>query len=182
MSLTAVARPGILDHSLSALRYRLIAGVVDLAPLRILAARSVSWKSWRVSFHILGASHAVVLDRDGKAITELLTCSAPPEVENIVGEGLAERVSSGSICVGDLSLRTNLERFPLGNNWTLPRRFHTKDSMHMDFSTISEGCALTAICWENFEEKLIVETVHTYPEEGMGIRSHSEFEVIDAAA
>ena len=153
-------------HSIESLRYRLFLGSVDIAPLRILAFRQISWLDWLVTFTILGASHALKLTRSDETIGELLTC-APPTAE---GEPIKERRPpdngfSASVCDLQWNWRSVVE--PCGQNPVL--RSPADESLTTRFPAGLE--AVTMIGWFAGKSGLRVETVHTYPEEARLIRT-----------
>src|SRR6266487_2904128 len=88
---------------LSALQYRLVAGPVSLIPLRVLDTRRFSHSSWSVTCHILAASHAVILDRNGVTVTELLTCGDAGGEVRILTQARGDRGSF--LCAESAGLR-----------------------------------------------------------------------------
>ena len=141
----------------TALRYRLLEGRTDVAPLRILATQHFLWGHWRVTAHVLGASHAVQLESENGVFTELLTCApAPGEHAALLAldaPGLAEA------SLGVLEVRVRLWRQGLGCRLNA-------SNMTVAFPIgPSEIAPETQLAWEMSAQQLRVTSVHTYPEE-----------------
>ena len=96
----------------AALRYRLLQGAADVAPLRVLATERFFWQGWNVTAHVLGASHAFCLERSGKALTELFTCAPAPNEPQILLALDAPGISE--IRVHGINIRVRLWRQALG--------------------------------------------------------------------
>ncbi len=178
--------PG-LPQSVAALRYRVYDRPVDLAPLVVRQVRLFTWGAARVSAYILGASHALTVDLpDGQTVTELLTCLPPrgmPEstsgsalenewaIPTLVGESVNMTFAHGGICGAG-----TLTRFALADTSDrLSGAFEANDTLHEPFPARPGETAWTRVGWRREGPLLYVETIHTYPEEGTGIRSATCF-------
>ena len=71
-------------HSVDNLCYQLIEGEVSLKPLRILEQQEIAWQGRRVTFSVLGASHAVQIRLNDRCLTELLTCAPLPASPHVL--------------------------------------------------------------------------------------------------
>lgn len=172
---TTLPQPRFTPHQLNALHYRLIAGQVELQPLRILASRSLIWQDWQISLHILGASHAVCLTRGSRVLTELLTCLPPVETPDALLTLNATSDRESCIEAGGLICRVHLYPFSLSDGVSLCHTPH-ENRMTLNFpSQETASTPITSIGWLGTEEHLLIETLHTYPEEGRGLRSLTRF-------
>ena len=165
-----------MNLSASTLRYRLITGKLQLEPLRILTSRAAEWREWRVTFCILGASHAVRLERGDTSLTELLACAMPEGVANILIDitgsepQKACRIAEGILC------QVELFPFPLSEGDCLEGDFAAPDRLELAYPALNNvPTPYTRLGWCITERELTIETVHTYPEENLGIRSRSRF-------
>jgi hypothetical protein len=165
-----------MHQSAEQLAYRLIAGPADLRPLRILATCGFSWEGWQVTAHVLGASHAVELRRGRARMTELLTCVPPP---GALPSLMALSAGSEGCCEArGLRCRVQLAGFDLADGDALLGCFDAAERLDFAFPAGEAGAAVTRVGWRIDARGLAVETVHSYPEEGRGIRSFTTFERI----
>lgn len=166
-------------HRVAALRYFLLAGRPRLAPLRVLESRRMPWGRAEVTFCVLGTSHAVLVEREGARLTELLTC-APGNL----GAQIVEQRAAGSdwsLCGAVAGLRCDcrLSGFDLDGRERLRGAFADADRLSFAYGAeagVDEP--LTLIGWRTRERTLAVETLHTYPHEGRGVRSESIFRLL----
>jgi len=169
----------------SSLRYRLLRGPVALEAMRVLACRRFAWAGGDACAYVLGASHAVVLRHAGREWVEMLTCVPPPRDGSACSPLLTAAVpdTGASDVVIDLPTEgefpfrgmVRLQRFTL-----LP---HGRDALHMPLDPANclthefparDACVpRTRLGWNVSGSRLAIETVHTYPEEGCGIRSET---------
>lgn len=165
-----------MNLSASTLRYRLIEGPMQLEPLRILASRHADWGDRRITFCVLGASHAVRLEHHDGTLTELLACAAL-ECESDVRMDLAgSEPQKACRIVADLLCRVELIPFALSAGESLHGAFAASDTLEVAYPAPSHApTPYTRIGWRLSADALHVETVHTYPEENLGIRSFSHF-------
>ena len=171
-----------LKHLLSSLCYRLTDQPISLEPLRILEERKAVWGSWKVTFFALGTSHAVRLQDRDKQITELLTCVPPPEGAGYLLQANAADPVSLDAQLPGLCCNVRLEPFALTIDDALRGDFAPDSQMHIAYPTeIGErevAAPVTRIGWQIEGKHLLIQTVHTYPEEGRGVRSHTDFELM----
>lgn len=161
----------------SALRYRLVADLPDLQPLRILEQRTLPWHDGRLTFSVLGASHAVSWDTGEDRLTEMLTCHPPGrDPSPILAECAACRPITLYALSKCLSCAVEITPFSLEEGETLQGDFDGQHQLAHAFPDGPTGpTPVTRIGWLVSEARLTVETVHTYPETGQGVRSRSVF-------
>lgn len=160
-------------HHAYDLRYRVYDGSPPLEGLRVLEERTVLWGEWTVTFCVLAASHAIALRTNRKALTEILACAAPDCELPLVASarpGIAE-----GVCAAAHGLTLDA-RFWIERN-AADRLAHDVDEQL--FATYPGGAdarvPLTRIGWRCARHEMLVETLHTYPEEGRAVRSESRF-------
>jgi hypothetical protein len=166
-----------MQQSAAQLHYRLLAGETDLRPLRILASRELAWGAWTARICVLGASHAVELRRGGECLAELLTCAPPSATTASTLADLAAD-APGSACgsAHGLICRVAIEPFSLLDGDALRTPFDEACRMSVTFPAEHATAPVTRIGWRVGSEALMIETVHSYPEEGRGVRSLSLFQ------
>jgi len=142
------------------LRYRLVQGCADVAPLRVLATERFVWRAWHVTAHVLGTSHALVLQQGEVALTELFTCAPAPDEPNPL---LAlEGVGAGEVQYGNLWAQVRVWQQVLGE--PLPHAV-----LRVAFPVGLSGIApVTQLHWEA-HESLHLTSLHTYPEENTAV-------------
>ena len=166
-------------HSTSTLRYLLLSGRAPLEPLRIFESRRVPWLDHWVTFYALGTSHAILLEYGSAALTELLTCAPTAAQAHVLEQGAANVPSAVSRTFDHLSYRCRLTPFALSGHDRLPAGFTRRDQITCTYRIEGEREEpVTHIGWRRGGSTLSVETVHTYPHEGQGVRSNSTFELI----
>ncbi len=166
-------------HSVATLRYFLLEGRPRLAPLRVLDSRRVPWGRRAVTFCALGTSHAVLVERDGAALTELLTCAAGDLQARVIRQMAAGSNWSLSCTVDGLRCDCRLSRFDLAGKERLRGGYADTDRLVFGYGV--EGGSdepMTHIGWRTGDRTLSVETLHTYPHEGRGVRSESVFRIL----
>ena len=165
-------------HSASTLRFLLVDGRVRLEPLRILDCRRVKWLDHRVTFYALGTSHAILLEYGDTVLTELLTCVPTAVQTHVLEQGGAHLPYIVSRTFGSLSYRCRLTPFELRGRDGLQGGFSSEDQISFTYHAERElEEPITHIGWRGGDSTLSVETVHTYPNEGKGVRSESTFEL-----
>ena len=164
-------------HSAATLRYFLLEGRARLEPLRVFDSRSVSWQGHLVTFCVLGTSHAVVVERGEAALTELLTCAPGHRGATVLEQRAASANWSATHKIDHLRYDCRLSRFALGGDNPLRGTFAPGDRLAFTYKMEHGSEPMTRIGWRADDETLSVETVHTYPHDGVGIRSESEFRV-----
>lgn len=165
-----------MQQSVSQLSYCLLPGPTDLRPLRIIASRELTWGDWRVRIHVLGASHAVEFRRGDACLTELLTCVRPKFATPPLIGLRAEAAGSGCAVTAGLTCSVRLAPFCLDGGDDLAHGFNEACRMDVAFPSADNGPApVTRVGWRKNGRILVIETVHSYPEENCGVRSESTF-------
>jgi hypothetical protein len=154
----------------------LLSGPVDLREFRILDTRRITWCGWDVSLYALGVSHAVQLCRAGEELTELLSC-APARLIN--GGAVLSTAACGRwemrTTVFDLEYGCRLLPLPITDTMGRDGRpGELEFEVHYPLQA-GHGTPLTRIGWRTEPHKLLVRTLHTYPEEGQAVVSESYF-------
>lgn len=150
--------------------------MADLGPLRIFDSRRTQWRGRRVSFYVLGASHAACIEADGRAaIFELLSCVPVRGANEVLAASQLTAPRAVSAVLDDLTYRCELRPFAL-DTWTDPlaQAYPPVSQMRVAYEPPTGGVPtpLTCVAWRTGRE-LAIETIHTYPEENLGIHSHS---------
>jgi hypothetical protein len=166
-------------HSAATLHYFLLEGRVRLEPLRVFDSRRVEWQRRVVTFCALGTSHAVLVELGDTALTELLTCA----VGDLEARVLEQRAASAD-CVISRTIDTlrydcRLSPFELDGGDRLRGAFSSADQLTFTYG-VDHGAEapMTRIGWRTDDATLSVETLHTYPHEGRGVRSESTFRLV----
>ena len=167
----------LASHPSSDLRYRLVNGRISLAPMIVLASRTISWGEWSVSFYVLGASHAMCLRRGHRQITEILSCASPPAYRQMIaefeiGNGIASTIALRDISVSfqiKTQLLSEIEPFGCrqGDNSYNDCLEHAYPNPDLDVPS------WTRLRWKTTSNCLHLETEHTYPHEGVSIYSET---------
>jgi len=168
-------------HRVSDLRFALLESTGSLGATRILASREVHWNGDLVCFHVLAVSHAVVIRRE-QPITELLTCGDFRPVGQPLAHVQIAAPCEFSTRVGRLDYRCRLEPFSLAAGDDLLGRFSPEQRMDVFFPSDDVSAPVTRIGWQIERARLSVETVHSYPEQAVGVRSRSRFELRDGGS
>ena len=169
-----------MKHRADQLCFLLIRGRADLHRLRIFDSRQILWRGRRTVFYILGTSHAVSVEgRSRVAVLELLSCTPVAGAHEVLATSRGDVPYSVSTTVDDLRYQCDVTPFAL-DGWTdgFAHAFPVSDRLRFAYESPFGGSApLTCIGW-CANEDLLVETVHTYPEEGRGVRSQSRIAII----
>jgi hypothetical protein len=169
-----------VKHRADELCFLLVRGRADLHRLRIFNSREIVWRGRRTVFYILGTSHAVSVEgRSQVEVLELLSCSPVAGAHEVLATSRVDTPYSVSTTVDDLRYECDVTPFAL-DGWTdrFAHTFPVSDHLRFAYGSLSGGSApLTCVGWRANEE-LRVETVHTYPEEGRGVRSQSRIAII----
>ena len=170
-----------MQHCIENLCYQLVQGRVCLEPLRILARREVAWNGWVVAFHVLGASHAVTLERGDICITELFTCTPVVTAAPVVAQSEGELPMQLCPDVPGLHCRVKLERFALVVGDALRLDAPQANTLTVKFPSVSGDIApITRLNWKITGNSLRIKTIHTYPEEHCGVRSETVLQAVEA--
>jgi hypothetical protein len=163
-------------HRSSDLRFVLLETTSTLGDVRILASREARWNGDLVCFHVLAVSHAVVIRRE-QPLTELLTCGEYSPAGRPLAHLHINAPHELSTRLGCLAYHCRLEPFSLAGGDDLIGSFSTEQRMDVFFPGDAAHAPVTRIGWRIEPTRLTVETVHSYPEEKMGVRSRSRFEL-----
>ena len=166
----------LFPYGMATLRYRLLPGPIDLAPLRVLASRRLQWKAWSVTFSVLGASHAVGLERGEDRLTELLACVSGVGVGVPVIQADAGEMTRLCLHAEGLVCEIQLSPFALTESAELLLECAAESRLEVAYPACADAATpYTRIGWRTTAAALTVETVHTYPEESRGVRSRTVF-------
>ena len=121
----------------------------------------------------------MLLEIGDTALTELLTCAAGDLKAPVLEERAA---SSGCVVartIDSLQYDCRLSPFALDGDDRLHGAFSSADQLSFKYA-VDHGAEepMTHIGWRAGEATLVVETLHTYPVEGRGVRSESTFRVL----
>ncbi len=177
------AVPAAAIQSVATLRYFLLDGHARLEPLRVFGSRRVRWGDRVVTLYVLGTSHAVLVEQGDLALTELLTCATGDLDARVLEHRNASSEWSVVRTIDTLQYDCRLSLFPLERTDRLRGAFSRADQLAFHYgSKYGTEAPLTRIGWRVDNATLLVETVHTYPQDGCGVRSESRFEVLAAEA
>ena len=165
-------------HRVSDLRFALLESMSSLGAARILASREVHWNGDLVCFHVLAVSHAVIIRRE-PPLTELLTCGDFSPRGQPLAHVQIDAPCEFSTRLGRLDYRCRLEPFSLATGDDLLGRFSPEQRLDVFFPSEGVSAPVTRIGWQIERACLCVETVHSYPEQEVGVRSRSRFELRD---
>jgi hypothetical protein len=165
-----------VHHRADQLHFLLLRGEVNLTPLCIFASRQIAWRGRRVDFFVLGASHAVCVETQGKvAVFEILSCRPVTGANHVLAAAQLTVPRTVSAVFDDLTYECELSPFPL-DGWTdsFTTTYASEDQLRFAYDSAHQGswAPLTCVAWRAGRD-LVIETVHTYPQEGLGIRSRS---------
>jgi hypothetical protein len=186
--------------NLSQLSYSLFDGRPPLEPLKILREQTIEWASWRITFCILGASHAICWSRGEGGFTEILACLPHDYADILASKSLLSIPCVAEACSerGGPELQTDthmppehcLSRYGLSHEFKLSlsktnnndlSALYGPDTISYDFpiENGSEGRPVTRIGWRSEDGSLAVETLHSYPEEGVRVRTMTTFYLVN---
>jgi hypothetical protein len=171
----------IAVHRVSDLRFARLENASTLGQVRVLASREARWNADPVCFHVLAVSHEVVIRRE-HPLTELLTCGDYSPGGQRLSHVQITAPYELSTRVGCLAYRCRLEPFSLARGDDLIGRFSPEERMDVFFPGDDVKAPVTRIGWRIEPTCLTVETVHSYPEEKVGVRSQSRFELHDGGS
>ena len=166
-------------HSAATLRYFLLEGRPRLEPLRVFDSRGVEWQGRVVTFCALGTSHAVLVELGDTALTELLTCAAGDLEARVLEQRAASSDCVISRTIDTLRYDCRLSPFDLDGADRLRGAFSSADQITFTYG-VDHGAEepMTRIGWRADDATLVVESLHTYPHEGRGVRSESTFRIL----
>lgn len=175
----SVPTQSISPQSISLLRYRLVTALPGLEPLQILIRREFDWRGGRAAACVLGASHAVSWQSHDDCFTEMLTCHPESDsTASVIAECSADAPSEIQANSKTLRCRIQITQFELTSRRSALNGFYDADHLlcHLFPSSTPGESPLTCLGWQAAPERLTIETLHTYPETGQGVRSLSVFE------
>ncbi len=166
-------------HSAATLRYFLLDGRARLEPLRVFDSRQVEWRGRVATFCALGTSHAVLVELGDTTLTELLTCAGGDLAANVLEQRAASADCVISRTIDNLRYDCRLSPFELDGGDRLRGAFASADQLNFKYG-VAHGAEepMTHIGWRTDHATLEVETLHTYPYEGRGVRSESTFRML----
>ncbi len=168
-------------HCIGSLRYRLMAGEISLEPLHILKTHKLTWHDWHVQFFVLGASHAVCLTRNQTHITELLTCLPPAGNPKPLYETTIEQCHQKILHAEDLRWEIHLWECKI-EQFEKQSPLISASSLQVEFPALHPAeKPLTRINWLVHRDMLLIETLHTYPNQGRCVRSRTKIAPKQAA-
>jgi len=171
-----------MNHTIDELLYRLVTGPLNLEPLRVIARRTISWRDLSVDLNILGASHALTITGDGWQLSELLTCRPAPDASDALIELPCESAVSGCARIFGVECQVRIAPFNLSEGSGLRLPIAPETLFAHEFDSVDGGPSpVTRIGWIAERNVLRVETIHTYPEAGRGVRSETVFTVDEEA-
>lgn len=169
-----------MKSSVSTLRYRILDGPVSLEPLKVLQTQCIAWGVWDVSFSVLGASHAVTLSCPDAEFAEVLACACPDGPISAVVDVPGAIPSQPLALVHGVQVRCRIDRFTLADGDDLSFRVPPDSRLDRPFPPVDGHIPFTRIGWRIDGSALMVETVHTYPEDNAGVRTNTEFSMATA--
>lgn len=167
------------DYRVEDLRYFLIAGETSwLESLRILDSRQRIWAERELTFHALGASHALSIRHRDLLVTELLSCRDGFKKGQCLAEMAAAEPFELSSVIRDMRYSLRLTHHSLQGNDALLGRYPDEDQMMVAYPRQKDFASpVTRIGWQMESRVLRTETLHTYPEQCVGIRTESVIEI-----
>jgi hypothetical protein len=160
-------------HRADSLCYRIFDQPVGLEPLQILQSEQTQWRDWRVTYSILGASHAISLERGSDCFTELLTCLPPAIQSPALREFAVSDCRQDRVRLSDLEwdVRVWMCDWEETEDALLLLSRHT---LQADFPAVySPHTPRTRISLLPTPTYLQVYTLHTYPHEARSVHSRT---------
>jgi Protein of unknown function DUF2617 len=168
-------------HRASDLRFALLESMGSLGAARILASREVDWNGDLVCFHVLAVSHAVIIRRE-PPLAELLTCGDFSPSGRPIAHVQVAAPCEFATRLGRFDYRCRLDPFSLVAGDDLLGCFSPERRLDVFFPSEGLSAPVTRIGWQIERACLNVETVHSYPEQEVGVRSRSRFELRDGGS
>jgi hypothetical protein len=176
------------EHLSSELSYWLVAGSVSLEPMRILEKHEETWGGWVIRFYVLGGSHAMQLTRPGSTVTEILSCISPTLIDIAAPNKVAPN-AAGQIDIADgCEIQASLENLVINLNVVKCRISDTVRASSACDGALehafevpgSSESAWTRLRWRIMARELVLETEHTYPQEGIRVLSETTVRELSA--
>jgi hypothetical protein len=161
------------------LRYYLVDGETDWTDsFHIIDKQRRLWNDREIILYALGTSHAVSILRQGKQVTELLSCRGSLDLGRRIAEMAACIPFELSTSIHDLHYRFRLTLHDLQGNDLLRGQFAPQNEIAIAFPKADPlPTPTTRIGWRIESRALHIETLHTYPEDDGAVRSESVFEI-----
>ncbi len=168
----ATLRP--ILQSVASMQYRLVSGQLDLSSLQVVEYAAFDWNSCDVEVFILGSSHAVTINSTMGSVTELLTCVAPLMDHSqlictlpVPCQLYQELPRHGINISSNITQENGLKTLPaIGADGCL---------MHTFPVVCTNSSPVTEVNWSMRDNSLIIQSLHTYPNEDLSIISNSCF-------
>lgn len=171
-----------MNTSIATLRYRILDGPVSLEPLQVLQSRCIVWEGWTLSFSVLGASHAVTFAKAGAQFSEVLACASPTGPISATLDLPGCVPSEPLTLLHGVQIRGVIIPFSLDAGDDLHYPYPPGSRLDRPFPVVAGQLPVTRIGWRPDGNTLVVETVHTYPEESVGVRTKTVFSTDSASA
>ena len=167
----------VMIYRMQDLRYYLFDRETDwMECFRIIDTQRRSWNDREIIFYALGTSHAVSVQRQGKQVTELLSCRGHLNLNQNIAEisaGIPFEISSS---IHGLQYHFRLTLHDLEGTGNLRGAFAGLDQITIEYPKQEHlPTPVTKIGWRIEPQTLHIETLHTYPEDGGAVRSESSF-------
>ena len=119
----------------------------------------------------------MLVEQGDAVLTELLTCAAGDLQAQVLEQRPAGSDWSVSRTIDSLSYACRLSPFELAGGERLRGAFSRADRLAFAYG-VADGSEqpMTLIGWREDGITLVVETLHTYPQEGRGVRTESTFQ------
>ncbi len=167
-------------YGIRELRYFLVEGDADwMENFRILDSQQRPWNGRNITFYALCTSHAVTVRGPAGQFTELLSCRGGLHISPTLAEMASGNSVEMVINIQGLRYRFRMHQHALRGNDILLGQFEPQDEITIAYPKMPDlETPMTRIGWRFDRDVFSVETLHTYPEEGKGIRSESHFEIV----
>ena len=164
-------------YAMRDLRYLLIEGKADwMGDFRVLETRRETWNGASFVVYALATSHAVSVELQDQQFTEILSCRGELNLGPSLAEMAAFRPFELATNLRGVDYRIRLSLVKPGEDDGLLGTFVPENQITVTYPRIPGlDTPVTRIGWEIEPAALKIETIHTYPEEGSGVRSRSIF-------
>jgi hypothetical protein len=147
-----------------------------------LERKSILWRDWSVTFYVLGASHAVLFQRDSVRFMEILACLPRDEEvwsnkSDLLFTSRGDIFTESSRSIDNLAVRFQILPFAIEDISSL-KNYDPECFMQVPFALEEPalGNAVTQVGWAFDDTRLSIETLHSYPEESKAVRTTTIFE------
>lgn len=166
-------------YEMQDLRYFLVEGNAGwMESFRILESRHQVWNRRDITIYALCTSHAVTVRGQAGQFTELLSCRGGLHLSPNVAEMASGNAVELVMTIQGLRYRFRMSQHGLSGNDLLLGQRELQDEITVAYPKLPDlETPMTRIGWGIDRDIFRVETLHTYPEEGKGIRSESYFAI-----